>query len=401
MQQEETSKLCLRVITPINISDGTVLGAKDYLYDPEKQKAYFLNIHAWHKFIYDHDHKLLQDYENYIIKDRKKNLLTWLKEKNFSIDDVSSVITNVADVKVNTLDVTKKQTANDIHRHIRDGYGNLYIPGSSIKGVFRAAILYNLLQKKEKIKGKYWQQVEQKIEILSKAFDKKANSRNVQMKNAKNAVKSLERMAQEMETELLHTLQIENIKSNNAVCSALRGLQVSDSYASKNLKTAVLQKVDGGFDKYDKASQHPIPLFRECMLPGTELYFDVKLEKVFTATIGINSIDELLDITLQFFEAVVKLLKNAFGKEYKKEFAEITSANMFIGSNTGFLSKTLIAMLAPDVEKAKDVIKVLLQNSFKNHKHKIKDKKISPRTLKCTRYDEKLVIMGAAEVRKV
>lgn len=377
MQQQETSKLCLRVITPVNISDGTILGAKDYLYDPKKQKAYFLNIHAWHKFIYEH--KLLQDYEDYIIKDRKNNLLTWLKGKNFSIDDVSSVITNVADVKVNTLDVTRKQTANDIHRHIRHLDGKLYIPGSSIKGVFRTAILYNLLQDNESVKDKYWKEVEKNL----------------------NTSRNLNAIVQNMEIELLHTLQIENIKTNNAVCSAMRGLQVSDSYASKNLQTAVLQKVDGGFDKYDKASQHAISVFRECMLPGTELYFDVKLEKAFTATIGINSIDELLNITRQFFLAVLKLLEDAFGKEYKKEFAEITSANMFIGANTGFLSKTLIAMLAPDGEKAKDVIKVLLQNSFKNHEHKIKDKKISPRTLKCTRYDGKLFIMGAAEVRKV
>lgn len=399
MQQQEISKLCLRVITPINISDGTILGAKDYLYDPKKQKAYFLNIHAWHKFIYEH--KLLQDYEDYIIKDRKNNLLTWLKGKNFSIDDVSSVIINVADVKVNTLDVTKKQTANDIHRHIRHLDGKLYIPGSSIKGVFRTAILYNLLQKKKKIKEAYWQQVEQKKEILRKAFDEKANPRNIQIKDVKDAGKSLERMAQRMETELLHTLIIKDTENGNVVCSAMRGLQVSDSYASKNLQTAVLQKVDGGLDRYDKASQHAISVFRECMLPRTELYFDVKLEKAFTATIGINSIDELLDITRQFFKAVFDLLEKAFGNEYKKEFAEITSANMFIGANTGFLSKTLIAMLAPNGEKAKDVIKVLLQNSFKDHKHIIKDKKISPRTLKCTRYDGKLFIMGAAEVRKV
>lgn len=40
-KQFETAKMCLKVVTPINISDGIVLGAKDYLYDSRRQKVYF------------------------------------------------------------------------------------------------------------------------------------------------------------------------------------------------------------------------------------------------------------------------------------------------------------------------------------------------------------------------
>ena len=192
-----------------------------------------------------------------------------------------------------------------------------------------------------------------------------------------------------------------NIHSNNAVYSAMRVLQVSDTYASRNMQTAILQKVDGGFDKFGKASPKKLPIFRECMLPKAELFFDVKIEKAVMKTIGINSVDDLLKATHSFFAAVTDLLQQAFGKEYQEAFQGVAAGNMFLGGNTGFLSKTLLAMLAPDKDTAKNTIKVLLDKSFKNHKHLLRDKIIAPRTLKCTNYNGKLMLMGVAEVRKV
>lgn len=201
----------------------------------------------------------------------------------------------------------------------------------------------------------------------------------------------------------MHTLRLVdgNIRSNNAVCSAMRGLQVSDTYASRNMQTAILQKVDGGFDKFGKASPKKLPIFRECILPEAELFFDVKIEKAVMNTIGINSVDDLLKATHSFFAAVTDLLQQAFEKEYQEAFQGVAAGNMFLGGNTGFLSKTLLAMLAPDKDTAKNTIKVLLDKSFKPHKHLLRDKVIAPRTLKCTNYNGKLMLMGVAEVRKV
>ena len=167
------------------------------------------------------------------------------------------------------------------------------------------------------------------------------------------------------------------------------------------MQTAILQKVDGGFDKFGKASPKKLPIFRECMLPKAELFFDVKIEKAVMSTIGINTVDDLLKATHSFFAAVTDLLQQAFEKEYQEAFQGVAAGNMFLGGNTGFLSKTLLAMLAPDKDTAKNTIKVLLDKSFKTHKHLLRDKVIAPRTLKCTNYNGKLMLMGVAEVRKV
>ena len=384
-KQFETAKMCLKVVTPINISDGIVLGAKDYLYDSRRQKVYFLNLHQWHMFIYKH--MLLEKYESYLANFRdKQSLLEWLRMQGYDIDDVRTVITSEAQATVNLMDNEKKKTLNDINRHIQQPDGSLYVPGSSIKGVFRTAILYSLLQKRQDIKVKYWRQIQEKISS-----------------NYFKPYRDFNKLISDLENELLHTLRLVDgdIHSNNAVYSAMRGLQVSDTYASRNMQTAILQKVDGGFDKFGKASPKKLPIFRECMLPKAELFFDVKIEKAVMSTIGINTVDDLLKATHSFFAAVTDLLQQAFEKEYQEAFQGVAAGNMFLGGNTGFWSKTLLAMLAPDKDTAKNTIKVLLDKSFKTHKHLLRDKIIAPRTLKCTNYNGKLMLMGVAEVRKV
>ena len=411
-KQFETAKMCLKVVTPVNISDGIVLGAKDYLYDSRRQKVYFLNLHQWHMFIYKH--MLLEKYESYLANFRdKQSLLEWLRMQGYDIDDVRTVITSEAQATVNLMDNEKKKTLNDINRHIQQPDGILYVPGSSIKGGFRTAILYKLLQKRQDIKSKYWCYSKQQVDIIEKLMEEERKPRELQImpysvikKKKDQATKEIDKLIASLESELLHTLRLKddkerNISNKNAVCSAMRGLQVSDTYASRNVQTAILQKVDGGFDKFGKASPKKLPIFRECMLPEAELFFDVKIEKAVMNTIGINSVDDLLKATHSFFAAVTDLLQQAFGKEYQEAFQGVAAGNMFLGGNTGFLSKTLLAMLAPDKDTAKNTIKVLLDKSFKNHKHLLRDKIIAPRTLKCTNYNGKLMLMGVAEVRKV
>lgn len=411
-KQFETAKMCLKVVTPVNISDGIVLGAKDYLYDSRRQKVYFLNLHQWHMFIYKH--MLLEKYESYLANFRdKRSLLEWLQMQGYDIDDVRTVITSEAQATVNLMDNEKKKTLNDINRHIQQPDGSLYVPGSSIKGVFRTAILYSLLQKRQDIKSKYWCYIKQQVDIIKTLLEEERKPRELQImhysvikKKKDQAAKEIDKLTASLESELLHTLRLKddkerNISNKNAVCSAMRGLQVSDTYASRNMQTAILQKVDGGFDKFGKASPKKLPIFRECMLPKAELFFDVKIEKAVMSTIGINTVDDLLKATHSFFAAVTDLLQQAFEKEYQEAFQGVAAGNMFLGGNTGFLSKTLLAMLAPDKDTAKNTIKVLLDKSFKTHKHLLRDKVIAPRTLKCTNYNGKLMLMGVAEVHKV
>lgn len=385
--QQEVGRLCLQIITPVYIGDGTKLTAKDYFYSSKEQKAYFFNVRKWHQFIYQHG--LFSAYEKYIsnVHD-KRNLLTWLEEHDFTLEDVKDIITSESFATVNIINVEKKNTLNDVNKHVHQLDGSLYVPGSSIKGAFRSAILHALLKKKPAIKNRYWQLVN--AEINKPYF---------------NPRKSLNRLTTNLENDLLHTLQLEEkhkpVPSNNAVCSSLRGLQVSDTLRSENIQVAILQKIDAGFNKFGKAGFHPLPIFKECMLPGAKLMFDVKLDKAMMATVGINSIDDLLSITQQYVDEIIRILKDAFKKEHPDPFCGIDAANIFVGGNVGFHSKTLLALLAPDDNTAKNTIKVLLNKEFPKHEHIIYDKFASPRLLKCTIYNGELLMMGLAEVRRI
>lgn len=385
--QQEVGRLCLQIITPVYIGDGTKLTAKDYFYSSKEQKAYFFNVRKWHQFIYQHG--LFSAYEKYIsnVHD-KRNLLTWLEEHDFTLEDVKDIITSESFATVNIINVEKKNTLNDVDKHVHQLDGSLYVPGSSIKGAFRSAILHALLKKKPAIKNRYWQLVN--AEINKPYF---------------NPRKSLNRLTTNLENDLLHALQLEEkhkpVPSNNAVCSSLRGLQVSDTLRSENIQVAILQKIDAGFNKFGKAGFHPLPIFKECMLPGAKLMFDVKLDKAMMATVGINSIDDLLSITQQYVDEIIRILKDAFKKEHPDPFCGIDAANIFVGGNVGFHSKTLLALLAPDDNTAKNTIKVLLNKEFPKHEHIIYDKFASPRLLKCTIYNGELLMMGLAEVRRI
>lgn len=385
--QQEVGRLCLQIITPVYIGDGTKLTAKDYFYSSKEQKAYFFNVRKWHQFIYQHG--LFSAYEKYIsnVHD-KRNLLTWLEEHDFTLEDVKDIITSESFATVNIINVEKKNTLNDVDKHVHQLDGSLYVPGSSVKGAFRSAILHALLKKKPAIKNRYWQLVN--AEINKPYF---------------NPRKSLNRLTTNLENDLLHTLQLEEkhkpVPSNNAVCSSLRGLQVSDTLRSENIQVAILQKIDAGFNKFGKAGFHPLPIFKECMLPGAKLMFDVKLDKAMMATVGINSIDDLLSITQQYVDEIIRILKDAFKKEHPDPFCGIDAANIFVGGNVGFHSKTLLALLAPDDNTAKNTIKVLLNKEFPKHEHIIYDKFASPRLLKCTIYNGELLMMGLAEVRRI
>lgn len=394
---QESAKLCLQVVTPINVCDGSKLLPNDYLYDAKKQTVYFVNHRLWHRFIIEKN--LLAQYESYLVSGNKtKNMLTWLEQQGYDLDDIKDVVCGSAKAEVNVLRTDSKQSVNEINGQTKLADGNAYIPGSSLKGVFRTAIVYHLLQQNKSVKQKYWRE----LSICKNMYD------NSEKKKEDKGLfkKGLERVAINLETELLHKLKLYDdngkyIGERNAVASVLRGLLVSDAVIDKAMPTAILQKCDLTFDRFGHAKQNTISVFRECLIPDTSFSFTVKLEKKMTKLIELTSVEMLLQWVTDYFDFVMNLQREDFGKAYPKLFDGIEQANIFVGSNTGFLSKTILLALAPDreVKLAMPIVKQLLDISFRQHKHMTLDKFISPRTLKATTYAGRQVLMGLARIK--
>lgn len=393
---QETYKMAVEILTPVNIACDEVLKANEYLYDAKTSTVYFLNQMMWHKFIYTHN--LFDEYERYIKSSSEKSLYEWLQSFGYKINDIKLAIKSKAFAHVNVL--KSKKTLNEIMLQSKLIDGTPFIPGSSIKGVIRTAILYDLLNKNGEIKKQYWN------EIKSLRSSMKSAQINKYLINDTN--KDINKKATNLEVALLHKLNLVNkenkpIKQFNAVCSVMRGISVGDSeHINQVVSMEVLQKIDLGLNKNVDAGKE-LPVFRECILPKAKFNFQLKIDKTMTKEIGINSIDDLLRMLQNYFDFVNDIFKDAFGKKYEYLFNNIKDGNIYLGGNTGFLTKTLVMALADRREDAVDFIRDLLDMNFNGKKNKhegIKDTKISPRTLKATKYKGNIILMGVAKIYK-
>lgn len=136
-------KITLRTLGPVHIGSGVTLTKAEYIaYD--SGKIDFINSRNLIHFL--REKGLLNDYLNYMkyTKTDDVNLKEYLESKN--IDQLDWV--QFKDYHVPTLR-DKEETVGTIDKFISDGRGNIYIPGSSLKGALRS-VLTNHISDEEK-----------------------------------------------------------------------------------------------------------------------------------------------------------------------------------------------------------------------------------------------------------
>lgn len=89
------------------------------------------------------------------------------------------------------------------------------------------------------------------------------------------------------------------------------------------------------------------------------------------------------------------LLGESFGG--KKEIQEMRHTDLLLGGGAGFLSKTVIYALAPDVQSGLDVVKRLMAEQFKRGHHN-QGEHISPHTLKLAKRGNSYQVMGMCKL---
>lgn len=379
------SKMGLDILSPVNIGNGTVLEAKEYIYDTRKNTAYLLNQTAWHRFIYERG--LFTKYEQYMIKERYKTLYQWLSELHIGVDEViaagavkSKITADRNDILNSTGRTGKKNTLNQLICQARLSDGSVYIPGSTLKGIFRSAMLFRYLKRNEAVRRRCWSRI--KFEVDSDDRYKKGN-------------------AVELEKTFINSLPSMFIRSSPFMGKDI-GISCSDTngLSSGQAPMAALQKVDVVINQHGETKENPLSVFRESILAGAKFTFDLKLNTKITEVIGIYSIDDLLEMLQDYFNASADVFMEAFKREKADIVNQTAAANIYLGSNTGFLTKTLILALAANDSEARALASGILQKSFGKHKH-YKDKFISPRTLKMTNYKDKRYLTGLARVYKL
>jgi len=245
---------------------------------------------------------------------------------------------------------------------MRDSSRQPYIPGSSLKGALRTAILTKMLlddnNRRERNTGSF----------LSAIRGPQAGSRNY----AKKAT-------EQVEENYINTLGLNRKRPADAVNSIMRGISVSDSLPVRDKDAMILC---GKRDLSVSGLVKPLNVVRECLKPDVKVFFDLSLDSSIPSGIDLNYIKEAV-------RAFGTYYAGNFDRRFKKPADAATEKYqdaLILGGGAGFFSKTFAYELLGKAEGLKFVSNYM-KGQFPRHKHeKDLETGISPHRLKYTVY---------------
>lgn len=382
------AQLLLTVVSPTNIGGPEKLTTKDYMYNYDAGEVYHLNNYEWFRFLARHNK--LAEFEAYMqdemVRPNGRTMYDWAKNaigaSQLTKDTLGSAIGSI--MKSSIYNKGHKNSLNDITPQIRGANGDVYIPGSSIKGVIDSAIISHMLRNNKVFRSNVQRELRKVLDVYKR-------------KNARSLFKDIFKMVNLAILKHIHVLTNNEGKPFKGIlASASRGVSVSDAMPMGAIQTEVLKKEDSCIDE---DGTHAISVHRECILPNQKFSFTVTLDTAMTKEIGITSIDQVLDILQEDFDATHKLLASKFKKVSPSVFKALDSANAYIGSNTGFIQKTIIMAAFTDDEKTGiDIISAILDVNFQKAKHDSKDKFMAPRAIKLVKWNGNYYEMGGIHI---
>lgn len=391
-REMEYEEIRLSVFTPIFIGSNEKYEKYQYIYD--NKKVYFLNETKWCEFLFKN--QLLDQFVNDISKfGNRRNLKEWISQNQKLCGlygDIKKGITyllnhHILENGIPSYEVNKGNKANEVNnqieKYIRDGCGNPYIPGSTLKGAFRTAILVHCLRHGdyEKIRQAAWRRFEQALQ--SRNAWKLKNEITDEIRKVENS--------------------IFGVKDNKYAESIMRGLIVSDAVFEKySLCIAEKQLIS-----YHAANQgknpYGVSIFRECVDKDSEASFRVGIDRVGIdkeklKKLGIYSFDDLLKQLVEFVQFQHDIFARVIKKNYQDELLDIDDGyvDMILGGGTGFINKTILYALAPNQRSAVSVVNALLEKEKRNQ-----DTELAPRTLKLVyNAQNETFLMGLCRLKK-
>ena len=387
------AKLSLTIVSPTNIGGPEKLTTKDYMYNYDAGEVYLLNNYEWFRFLARHNKLAAFEIymQNEMVRPNGRTMYDWAKNTigatQLTKDVLGPAIGSI--MKSSIYNEGRKNSLNDITPQIRGANGEVYIPGSSIKGVIDSAIISHMLHRDARFRAA----VQRKLkEILYKYRDFQYDKRR-----CKSEFGSVLREVNKLIDRNIQVLFKNSEKRVNGIlASAFRGISVSDAMPMGAIQTEILKKEDSCVDE---DGTHAISVHRECILPNQKFSFTLTLDTAITKEIGITSVNQVLEILQEDFDATHELLSSKFKKVSSSIFKALEPANAYIGSNTGFVQKTIIMAAFIDDEKTGiDIIKAILDVNFQKAKHASKDHFMAPRAIKLVKWNGHYYEMGGIHI---
>lgn len=374
----------LECYSPVHIGSGETYAKSQYVYDSRNNAVYLLNERQWAVFL--DEHGLLDAFTQALVKNGSWfSLYSWLERDSGLLGkyrQIGKLIGHLQDQHVlgEAIPVESggKERINDIDGFVRDSEGKYYIPGSSIKGALRTAILTEVIRNNHEKYGNVWRDVERNS-LQRKDIEKLEKRLTQPERNAQGGPAGM-------------------------VDSYFAGLLVSDAVV-KEATPVIVKKLDLGVQAAkEEKDPHGVALYRESLDAPTKAAFTIGIDDSpkRMGALGIHTAEELVKCCQKFMDFQYHLLSPVFGtKSYDEEVRDLKSADLLLGGGTGFLSKTLVYALAPNRKAGAEVVKKLWPSTkgiFRAHKHE-NDREISPHTLKLTESGSDLYLMGLCNLK--
>ena len=355
-------KIVVESLAPVFIGSGERISKKEYVFHKYHKKVLIPDLFKLYKGL--EELNLIKEYEKYLLYDGR-DLFAWFKANKLDKKDYQEWMKYSLDSGDAVFEDRGKK---EILLFIKDAYGYPYIPGSSLKGALRTALLTeNILKNKNSYNNS-------KIDIVQAKYTGR---------------RYLGKEAATIEQQTFNTLKRSN-KWFDAVNDCLAGVHISDSKPMSLSDLVLCQKIDVTVD----GKQKSLPILRECIKPQRKIEFNLTID----THLCNYTVDRIISSINSFFECHKNVFNKAFGKD------QVYPENSFyLGGGSGYVSKTLTYPLfgkEEGVELASRIIDNTLPfKAKKEHKH-YKDVSlgVSPHMLKCTKYKGTLYEMGLCKI---
>ncbi|HUM84957.1 MAG TPA: type III-A CRISPR-associated RAMP protein Csm5 [Lachnospiraceae bacterium] len=358
----------LKTVGPVFIGNGKEINKKEYIMSNRRVTVF--NIQKLYQRM--KQLHLDGDFEKFLLgESRSFELARWLEEKRLDAGKLSDCRRYILECN----EFTRDGKGNlQILEFMKDAYMHPYVPGTSLKGMFRTIILGS-----DMIRNRRKYDMNRRTIIANSKF---GGGRGYLSKEAGQA-----------EQTAFHTLKRNEKRIDDAVNDWMSGFIVSDSEPLDLNNLTLCQKVE----RHADGSEKVLNILRECIAPGTEINFTITID----TEICPYEAEEILDAVGCFADSCYNNFINCFNGMDRP-----SDDTVWLGGGAGFVTKTIVYPLMgkedglPLVKQIFD--KTLSEKARREHKHYNDDIiGASPHIIKCTRYNGQTLQMGMCHIRIV
>lgn len=342
--------LILEVTSPIHIGsrEGS-LRTTDFI--SHKGKTYVIDEDKFCEFLQDHN--LIDDFVD-SVSSGFRSIAEYLKGK-----DVRDLDKNIRDIALRSIRGGEDRM-RDFRPFVRDAHGQVFIPGTSIKGTLRTSLLHGILSGDPRLRGEKGSWVENNLRQLS------SGERGKEKKQFSYKI---------LQRDILQNFRIPGTDQKDGPNrDILRCLTVRDAYPigqieSRLIKLQFLSKNASGEVYWSKQERpdRPLEVWVEAVVAGrfmTELIMDMQLFNHFkTEDRCIKDLNDLLRHVRHMNKSIFDHEKKYFSAYTKPKSPDARDAAqslytwyekqqgslLRIGFGSGMLSTTVDEVFSPNV----------------------------------------------------